>query len=379
MKIGILTYHRAHNYGAYLQAAALCLRLNAEPDIDCEIIDYRTRKEVDFYEKVDLIEDRKKKALLPLRHWYKKRLYSMFEREMEHPIFPMSKDCLISDSIDAFTEFVKGKYDVIIVGSDEVWKVDGFRGFPNAYWLTGDLNCRRLAFAAAAISDFDSLGKDDIKILQQAINRFSYIGLRDSVSFEHLRTFVKDRTKVHLCCDPTFLWDFHHETTRSLEEIGKVRLNPDKKTIIVMTEDWRFAHKLYQELHKKYNLVTLFKWHWGYINPADISPLEWVEMIRRADLVIATYFHAICLSIQNETPFIAVGTARRQGKISELFRTASDDLRNRYFANKEELLKDRKLAARVREFLQPVRTSEYRASQTECFSGFLEALRNEDD
>ena len=43
MKVGILTYHRSVNYGAYLQALALCKKLNCEQDISAEIIDFRMK------------------------------------------------------------------------------------------------------------------------------------------------------------------------------------------------------------------------------------------------------------------------------------------------------------------------------------------------
>ena len=43
MKVGILTFHRSVNYGAYLQALALCKKLNCEQDISAEIIDFRMK------------------------------------------------------------------------------------------------------------------------------------------------------------------------------------------------------------------------------------------------------------------------------------------------------------------------------------------------
>ena len=49
MKIGILTFHRSVNYGAYLQAMALCKRLNCEPDITAEIIDFRMKCDENHY------------------------------------------------------------------------------------------------------------------------------------------------------------------------------------------------------------------------------------------------------------------------------------------------------------------------------------------
>lgn len=40
MKIGILTFHRALNYGAVLQAYALSRHINKKSGCSCEIIDY---------------------------------------------------------------------------------------------------------------------------------------------------------------------------------------------------------------------------------------------------------------------------------------------------------------------------------------------------
>ena len=40
MNIGILTFHRAVNYGAFLQSYSLCKALNRESDIKAEVIDY---------------------------------------------------------------------------------------------------------------------------------------------------------------------------------------------------------------------------------------------------------------------------------------------------------------------------------------------------
>lgn len=41
MKVGILTFHDAINYGAVLQAQALCAVINNQSGVECEIIDYK--------------------------------------------------------------------------------------------------------------------------------------------------------------------------------------------------------------------------------------------------------------------------------------------------------------------------------------------------
>lgn len=377
MKIGILTYHRAHNYGAYLQAAALCLRLNQEPDLECEVIDYRSEKEKAFYERVDLKEDWKRTALMPARHLYKVRLYEMFEKAIEDPIFPKTKDSLVSDSIDDFTAFVKGRYDVIVAGSDEVWKTDGFRSFPTAYWLTGDTGARRMAYAAASIPEKDDLTGEDKEILEKAVNRFEYIGLRDRVSEAFLSPYVHDKSRIHLCCDPTFLWDFGPEKKRSIGEICGRRVNPKKKNVLVMTEDWKLASQILLRFGPSCNMITLYKWHAGFLNLPDLNPLSWAEMIGAADLVITTFFHGACLSIQKETPFIAIGTKRRSGKIGDLFGSAPEDLKSRYFESKEAFLEEVKDRKKLSLYMEPISTRSFVEEQRSTFSTFLEALRSD--
>ena len=49
-KVGILTFHAAHNYGAMLQAYALQRFVSTmDSSIDCEIINYRNVKQREHY------------------------------------------------------------------------------------------------------------------------------------------------------------------------------------------------------------------------------------------------------------------------------------------------------------------------------------------
>ena len=137
MKIGILTYHRAKNYGAYLQAYGLCSRLNEEKDITAEVIDFHMKKEVAAY-RIDA------SVKFRIRHFRKycflKKLYETFEKSLRD--LPLSQEYCCSDDVEDLRKLVEGKYDVIIAGSDEIFKTDGIRGFPNPYWLEGNMHVR---------------------------------------------------------------------------------------------------------------------------------------------------------------------------------------------------------------------------------------------
>lgn len=52
MKIGILTYHSSHNYGAFLQAYALCNALSEKTGNEVEIINFSMEKAENMYKEI---------------------------------------------------------------------------------------------------------------------------------------------------------------------------------------------------------------------------------------------------------------------------------------------------------------------------------------
>ena len=320
MKIGILTYHRACNYGAYLQACALCNRLNQENFIEAEIIDFRMRIEARKYDVSQYSLKLRIFNMIKGSYAFKKTQYSAFQRALEDKCMKRSTEYCESDSLEKFQEFVKGKYDVIIAGSDEIWKVNAMRGFPNPYWLIGDLGCKKVSYAASARVDFEKcLSKENYEVLERAVNDFYYVGVRDQKTYTEVDRALKEHSKIHMCCDPSFLYDFNLPNI-SVDDICHKKLDKNKKTILVMTEltGDTIAEDIYAQTKGQYNLISVFNKHKGYINLADITPLEWLKLIKDVDLVISSFFHAICFSIVLNTPFIACGTSGKSSKLSEL-------------------------------------------------------------
>ncbi len=330
MKVGILTYHGAHNYGAYLQACALCNRLNREEGISAEIIDYRSGKEVRRYDARHFSLKKKLYQLLHGTYFFNQRLSASFERAMKHPAMILSRDSLVGDSIEAFTSFVDGKYDVIVVGSDEVWKVNNYRGFPTPYWLFGDLHCRKLSYAASARVQFrDALDAASCDRIREALSDFEYIGVRDEFTMREVAGVLGDPGNIHLCCDPSFILDFDVPESDVLKRIEhKKGFRPGLKTVLVMLDNEEAAQYVKTGLGDKYNLISVFEPHKGFINCPDVDPFDWLFLIQNVDFVIASFFHAICFSIINNRPFLAVGTKGKKSKLTELLDTPS--LKKRY-------------------------------------------------
>lgn len=374
MKVGILTYHRAHNYGAYLQAYALCSRLNEEVDIDAEIIDFRMKKEIDFYSLYA-----KRRLIHPrtyIRNFlFEARIFRAFEEAIEDSRFKRSSEALVSDSLDEFRNFVMGKYDVIIAGSDEIWRVDSFRGFPNPYWLIGDFKCRKFSYAASSRSDFSKVDSHNIDRIIQNFSEFEYIGVREPVTADSLIQIGVEKNKVHVCCDPSFLYDIPVKRRAMAEILGdRAKLDSSKKNIVVMTGIRELAAKIKDEMGADYNLISVFDNNKGYINVPYLKPFEWAETIKNADMVLTTYFHGTCFSIIYNTPFVSFGSADRSSKIAPLFKE-EEILTGRYVENTNLLLRSSDFRKVIFNNMKKYDATRYVEKRREDFKNFVDFLR----
>lgn len=310
MKIGVLTYHRANNYGAYLQSYALTMKIRSL-GYEAEIIDYNMRRAEEQY---------KVHNHNPIK-WYNETIRrKMFMESLSK--LPLSSNDLISDSIQDFGTFINGKYDAIVAGSDEIWKLDSFRGFPNPYWLLDNSNYQRFSYAASSRSDFAKLDKENLKIVVESLHKFSLIGVRDSYTYSEISRVLTSDTKIVMCCDPVFLYDFKPSKERGrmiLEK--KFGINSSKVLLGIMVNDEELAKKIKCEFKEKYELISLYRQWPGYKKTAQLTPFEWIDVIAALDILVSNYFHGVCFSILSNTYFVAIDSREKdvkRGKIYDL-------------------------------------------------------------
>lgn len=320
MRVGILTYHAVRNYGAFLQAYSLCSRLNKEPDINAEIIDFKMACEVKEY-KDSLISRRT--FLQPL-HWIKvKRIHriqdQLFENARRRLI--MSSNSMISDSLDDFVSFVNGKYDVIIAGSDEIWKTNGFRGFPTPYWLIGDITSRKFSYAASGRNDYSRLSESQQQVLKAAISDFEFIGVRDKLTLTEISKYKKDTQTVHLCCDPSFLYDGGADKENGKKILKQFSKKKAKYYIGLMTNDSSISTALNKLVGDDVEVVSLCNLQSCTTNLCEIDPFQWLDVISALDLMISSFYHGVCFSLKIGTPVIAYGTSEKKSKLKEVMET----------------------------------------------------------
>ena len=324
LKIGILTYHRAKNYGAYLQAYALCSRLNEEKDIKAEIINYNMKISEDVYNNLY----NKKYSL---KEKIKNHDYIKFYRDLDksfnksYGMLTLSPFELCSDSIDGIVNDINERYDMIITGSDEIWKVDGFRGFPTPYWLPFDFKGIKASYAASSRTDLSSVEKDKVEKVNELISDYKIVSVRDQKTYDEFKKKAKIDNKIYLMPDPTLVYKFTDEKDKGKDILAKnKKIDKNKKTAVIMTDNKLLVSKLVELYSSEYNMVSVFHYHDNCINIAKLNPFEWMAVLAAADFVFATYFHATCFSIINNKNFLVFGVPGKSDKTSEVLKESNN-------------------------------------------------------
>lgn len=309
-RVGILTFFKSINNGAFLQAYSLWSLLSeryADRAV-VELINYDSKLAVNHYTARN--ENSKNREN-----------YHKFRECLD--LLSLSEGELVSDDLHEIEGYIKSlDYDVIIVGSDEVWKTDGMRGFPNAYWLNFDFGkTTRVAYAVSGRNDYQSLNTSQKAYMKEALERFDYIGVRDKVTENELKCM--SAKAIYQNCDPTILLaDRFRFDNCEIQARRKLRgLSINKKTILIILYDYQLMKRLYRMLGGEYNIIATYDIV-GDASDQDYyaqTPFEWQELIGISDIVITSLFHGTIFSMIHNKRFLSIETAvQGRGKIEDL-------------------------------------------------------------
>lgn len=292
MKIGILTYHRAHNYGAVLQAYALKTFLNKKGVKNVYFVDYWPEYHKDVYR-------------LFRRNYYKQlflvRKIKYIIGFFLHLFNSIKKNKAFSIFIDNFLEpkeKPEANYDIVIYGSDQIWRYQdfpGIHGYNPIYFASEDIKAHyRIAYSASMGIIHDT---DESRVfLSKALKNFDFIGVREKDLFDYIKPFVS--CPLLQTIDPVFLLNKD-------EWLKILPPNPVKEKYILMLQ-WQKEADLIPSAAKKISeetglkLIKIF----GYVS-AGIGPLDFLSLICHAEFVLSSSFHGVAFSIIFNRPFFA--------------------------------------------------------------------------
>lgn len=281
MKAGILTFHRSRNYGAVLQAYALCKVMN-DLGVETELIDYKC---LEIEKSLKLWVPQKNLIKSAMRFFFryrKKRAFDSFGKNY----FQMSREMGASSG-----EIIKNinQYNSVVVGSDQVWNTQ-ITGEDNTY-LLAEAQCRKIAYAASA-GDVVEIDESTLNYIAQ----FDYISVREKKLHDYLQ---EKGISSRVCCDPTIL-----AGRECFEQIASPPIMKEKYVFVFMI--WEsdkllknaelFARKNGLKLVNNKNSIEFF---------LHSNPVEFLSWIKNAEFVITNSFHGTVLSMLFQKNFLS--------------------------------------------------------------------------
>ncbi len=300
MKIGILTFHRSINYGAFMQCYSLSKKLKKDfPLHTIEVIDYTSGKIMQQYDNEISAANAN---LMPLLQKRRDAFHSVYSA------LPLSSDRLLGDDCAEVAKFLNDTYDAVVVGSDAVWNWIT-RGFPNPYFLK-DYQGIKLSYAASCHGQQYRLMSDEQKhYLSDAFSDFRYLGVRD-VTTEQMLSYVNPSLKASHNCDPTMLLDLQTvpcDMTALKQKLASRGVDFSKPLIGLMGSDKKIGRELKRYFGSRVQLIALYYPNcWSDVYLYDLNPFEWARVFSLFTATVTHFFHGTLLSLVNDTPVFPV-------------------------------------------------------------------------
>lgn len=328
MKIGILTYHRAENYGALLQAYALKTYLTGLGH-DVDFVDYWPDYHRRFFELFSWKKFREsslkgKMVLLYYTlfwHQTRRRRQQNLQAFM-HEALGLPLEARYHNDDDVVKEF-----DVVFYGSDQIWRRQRMPSHPSFdfwYFGSGNVQARKIAYAA-------SMGTIDVKadekeVLKRHLLGFEAISVREDSLKEWLASVG---IQAQLVCDPVFLLgkEAWRRLANKASELPAYQHYILVYNLLGQTSTVNFAEQLSKEknlpiveVNKKY---VPFCWR-GFAIPSrrrycrTARVEDFLSLLAHADYVVSNSFHGVALSLIFQKQFFAVGMGQRAGRVTSL-------------------------------------------------------------
>lgn len=314
-KIGILTHHYIHNYGAFLQGYALQEAIkNLYPDDEVYMIDYVNKKHAikntlgwfRYNPKKDSLKSYIQKIKLP----------SIFKKTQKQ-YYNLTK------RIHNVDELNKLGLDAIVVGSDEVWHYEDIARHPMKFGYGVKVD-KLISYAPSTGSS--NVNENIPEYVKEGMKNFTALSARD----DNAETLIKNvlSKEANRVLDPTLLYDFPEYKSKFVDYIKSQKyilmyycdnLPEEIKTKII-----EYANK---NEYKIFGAGEYKKWFTETF--VDINPFEWVEMFKNAQMVFTGTFHGAVFSIKSKKNFYCYLTnPSRIKKVGSLLKQLDIDRNN---------------------------------------------------
>lgn len=283
MRIGILTHPQAINYGGILQCYALytqLLKMGHEPIV--------IRREAD--RKLFLWEW--VRTLLKVLHFPR---YYTHNNEVDKAINIrpfvekyLNRTIPISSQRQMLCVCRKYNLEVVIVGSDQVWRRDYAKNFGYNYFLDFvPSSVKKLSYAASfGLSEWQ-YNRQETERIKKLLLKYSGVSVRESEAVGLLKNNVQIDARQDV--DPTLLLDNY-----DYSEITSHRLiNEDYIFVYWLGKKEKIIQKINSMEKKGKRVITVF-----LQDEKEQVPVEdWLSYVKYASFIVTDSFHGCLFSI----------------------------------------------------------------------------------
>jgi len=338
MKVGIINFHFAHNFGAVLECMALQTYIESLGH-EVVVIDYRPEYMVQSYAVYpSLIEHAKRANRDFADKSFVYRCYRMFRRSVQALIRykDVGKRKGRSQAFETFIQknmHLTNRYktieelqnnppecEVYISGSDQIWNPYVTNsGLDYAYFLDfGSEKIRRIAYAVSPCQlEVEKYSCD----LKKLLHEYDAISLREQQFQTELSTLSNQ--EVEVCIDPTLLL--------MADDYNKMEICPDgcpEKYILVYgfddKEEPELLGKCAEVCANEMQLPIIDISYFKIKNPCDckyinvVSPGEFLMYIKNATYIVTNSFHGTAFSLIYHKNFLCVERKATASRMKEL-------------------------------------------------------------
>lgn len=317
MKVGIITFNSAHNYGAMLQTYALQTTIE-NMGFDVSIINYRLNVIDNVYNpfrrsKKGIFDAGfyKQRAGLYLRHRYKLEKFKNFENfMMEH--LNLTQPYKTFDTL----RDIDWNYDFYVAGSDQIWNYKLTKGLNPAYFFDFVPDeSKKIAYAASIGTD--EIEEYDIPLFKYYLKNLDCISIREKRSSSSLAKCTDK--PIHINLDPTLLLE-----KKYYDEIKNDLHFKDQEYIFFYTlEHNEELIKIGEKISQKEKLPVIFnrplkKFTNQLESVPYIGPKEFLGLIANAKYVVTNSYHGAIFSIIYRKKFVTTPNTKTPTRTNEL-------------------------------------------------------------
>ena len=328
MKTGIITFHRALNYGAILQSYAL-EKIIKSFDIPCEIIDYRCKFIEELYKPFSVghcadFSSKIKKCIKSPFLAQKRKAFDAFTKKY----MTLTAKC----STKAELLSVCKELDTVVSGSDQVFNPEAAGGDFSYFLDFVPSDIRKIAYGGSL--GYSTFPKKYEAQCIEYLKKFDSVSVREKSVCEHFEMLLGK--EVQNVLDPVLavdesVWEELSERPKNL---------PDKYILVYLMEGSKYCIDKAREIAKEKdcslvlinpNLKELVKCKDFIIYPYA-SPEEFLGIFESAQAVVTNSFHGVAFSLVFRKEFYAeASNVKKMSRIAdllELFRLSDRVLPN---------------------------------------------------